>query len=266
MLRIFDTFLSEGRKILYRAMLGFLKSLQQQILKTKSGEEVLKLIDTWGKQCTDSDPLMKHAFEIRIKRRHYLKYDQKNYKQRRVSQVIESVQMYYRPKLTTPSHIIEEEHFEILWGWLPSRFRIRDPVLLYSTHTQGYNLANISNSLQAIHPTILIIKTRNADIFGAFMTASWEPANGYKGNRDTYLWRLTNEHCKFPYPEGGTEFFTRVSKDHIEIGGGEGYGIYLDKELSKGKTQTCTTFHNPPLTIDGSEDFECVALEIYGFS
>jgi hypothetical protein len=50
------------------------------------------------------------------------------------------------------------------------------------------------------------------------------------------------------------------------MGGGEGVGVMLDEELLKGTTQICSSFaHSGPLTSNGEETFEAMAVEVYGF-
>jgi hypothetical protein len=85
--------------------------------------------------------------------------DKKN--RTKIHHVIEpTIPVYYRPKITTPSTIIQNEDFEILWSWLPSRFRIRDPLLLFSTSTDGYSLISLLKAIGDTSPTILILKTQ----------------------------------------------------------------------------------------------------------
>ena len=40
------------------------------------------------------------------------------------------------------------------------------------------------------------------------------------------------------------------------------YGLFLDGDLDRGSTATCTAFLNPPLT-GGAHDFKCAAIEVY---
>ena len=61
------------------------------------------------------------------------------------------------------------------------------------------------------------------------------------------------------------------------MGGGGACGLYLDCELFGGTTGPCKTFGSPPLTgadvvendgdedEDGSVDFQCSNLEVWGF-
>lgn len=49
----------------------------------------------------------------------------------------------------------------------------------------------------------------------------------------------------------------------ITIGAGNGVGLWLDENLTKGKTERCDTFNNKPLCTSG--DFACSIVEVIGF-
>lgn len=55
-------------------------------------------------------------------------------------------------------------------------------------------------------------------------------------------------------------FSISLSHTHINRGG---QAIWMDENMRFGKTDTCTTFNNPPLCPSG--DFEIRVLEVYGF-
>ena len=60
------------------------------------------------------------------------------------------------------------------------------------------------------------------------------------------------------------QLFMAGQHDMISIGGGGGNGIYLDGTLSRGKTESCKTFGNPPLCT--SKDFDIAAIEVFGLA
>lgn len=71
---------------------------------------------------------------------------------------------------------------------------------------------------------------------------------------------------EYKWMEGNTSFFIKVTQDNLCVGGGGGSAIQLDNEFNHGFTQTTTTFLNQPLTADLKESFQCVVLEVWGFS
>lgn len=62
------------------------------------------------------------------------------------------------------------------------------------------------------------------------------------------------------------DLFQRVTNEYLEVGGGSAAAIALDNEFHYGLTQTSSTFLNPPLTANLKEHFECMALEVWGFT
>lgn len=56
------------------------------------------------------------------------------------------------------------------------------------------------------------------------------------------------------------QLLTNISNLFIYSGG---QAIWMDENMRYGKTDSCTTFNNPPLCKSG--DFEIRVLEVYGF-
>lgn len=47
------------------------------------------------------------------------------------------------------------------------------------------------------------------------------------------------------------------------MGGGGGFGLWLDASFEQGSSSACDTFDNPPLA--SSREFRCVKAELWGF-
>ncbi|XP_077288798.1 TLD domain-containing protein mustard isoform X17 [Arctopsyche grandis] len=63
---------------------------------------------------------------------------------------------------------------------------------------------------------------------------------------------------------GDNLYFIRGSNDNISIGAGDGkFGLWLDGDLYQGRTQSCTTYGNEPLSTQ--EDFIVKTLECWAF-
>ena len=54
-----------------------------------------------------------------------------------------------------------------------------------------------------------------------------------------------------------------ANQKSIIIGGGQGLGLFLDDNLTKGKSEKCLTFDNEPLSSPA--DFTCCVIEAIGF-
>jgi len=62
-----------------------------------------------------------------------------------------------------------------------------------------------------------------------------------------------------------TQLFMSATSQELIIGSGNGsFGLWLDADLTRGKTDHCRTFNNKPLCAD--KDFTCKDVEVLGFA
>ncbi|XP_055919643.1 GTPase-activating protein skywalker isoform X3 [Eupeodes corollae] len=179
-------------------------------------------------------------------------------------------------RLTKDSHLM----LFTLWSWLPVRITMYQPVLLYTTEEHGCSLTTFYVRVEQHEPTLMMIKTCNNEVFGAYCSSRWFERNvkddkgqrqAYFGTGETFLFSLYPERAKYPWVgiEGdkglghSSELFMAADAKMITIGGGEGQAIWMDENIRFGKTDSCKTFNNPPLCPTG--DFEIRVLEVYGF-
>ncbi|XP_045535365.1 GTPase-activating protein skywalker isoform X6 [Papilio machaon] len=197
------------------------------------------------------------------------------------------------PIQTIKSQILDLSELFTLWSWLPVRITMYQPVLLYTTEEHGCSLTTFYVRVEHHEPTLLMIKTCNNEVFGAYCSTRWFERNqkdergnrqAYFGTGETFLFSLYPERAKYPWvgcsanavgagAEGkgeehrvahGSELFMAADSKMITIGGGDGQAIWMDENIRFGKTDRCSTFNNPPLCPSG--DFEIRVLEVYGFS
>ncbi|XP_050685436.1 GTPase-activating protein skywalker isoform X4 [Leptidea sinapis] len=184
------------------------------------------------------------------------------------------------------SQILEHSELFTLWSWLPVRITMYQPVLLYTTEEHGCSLTTFYVRVEHHEPTLLMIKTCNNEVFGAYCSTRWFERNqkdergnrqAYFGTGETFLFSLYPERAKYPWVgcsmgDGkeeqrvahGSELFMAADTKMITIGGGDGQAIWMDENIRYGKTDRCSTFNNPPLCPSG--DFEIRVLEVYGFA
>ncbi|XP_038206977.1 GTPase-activating protein skywalker isoform X3 [Zerene cesonia] len=172
-----------------------------------------------------------------------------------------------------------------LWSWLPVRITMYQPVLLYTTEEHGCSLTTFYVRVEHHEPTLLMIKTCNNEVFGAYCSTRWFERNqkdergnrqAYFGTGETFLFSLQPVRAKYPWvgcaleEEGdakatyGNSLFMAADNTMITVGGGDGQAIWMDENIRYGKTDRCSTFNNPPLCPSG--DFEIRVLEVYGFA
>ncbi|XP_008556880.1 GTPase-activating protein skywalker isoform X1 [Microplitis demolitor] len=178
----------------------------------------------------------------------------------------------------------EDENLFTLWSWLPVRITMYQPTLLYTTEEHGCSLTTFYLRVEQHEPTLLMIKTCNNEVFGAYCSTRWCERNmkddkghrqAYFGTGETFLFSLYPERAKYPWVgmdsthndikvHHSAELFMAADSKMITIGGGDGQAIWMDENIRYGKTDHCSTFNNPPLCASG--DFEIRVLEVYGFS
>ncbi|XP_045765778.1 GTPase-activating protein skywalker isoform X2 [Maniola jurtina] len=184
------------------------------------------------------------------------------------------------------SQILDQSELFTLWSWLPVRITMYQPVLLYTTEEHGCSLTTFYVRVEHHEPTLLMIKTCNNEVFGAYCSTRWFERNqkdergnrqAYFGTGETFLFSLHPTRAKYPWvgsitkdeeeevkTSHGKSLFMAADNTMITIGGGDGQAIWMDENIRFGKTDRCSTFNNPPLCPSG--DFEIRVLEVYGFS
>ncbi|XP_064462507.1 GTPase-activating protein skywalker-like isoform X3 [Ornithodoros turicata] len=177
------------------------------------------------------------------------------------------------PMADFTSDVLEPEHMVFLWTWLPPRISILQPQLIYSTNEHGSSLTNFYALVETWEPTVLTIFTTEGERFGAYCSTAWqERKQTYFGTGETFLFTFVPEARCFPWVGAASatdvphtsKLFLSGNQNRIQVGAGNGLGLYVDSDLTNGRTEHCDTFDNYPLAP--SEDFVIRVLEVFGFS
>ncbi|XP_055613159.1 GTPase-activating protein skywalker-like isoform X4 [Uranotaenia lowii] len=314
LVRVMDCFFHEGIKVLYRVSLAILILFHKHATATNSDwdpDTIKNDIDNALPRFCKNIPvsptkLLRTAFSIRalsstyisriflktemvLKSKSVLSGSKQMVRSRSsdnlpTSQSQVNVQMMSHT-LTIRERVKEDRDSSraslfTLWSWLPVRITMYQPVLLYTTEEHGCSLTTFYVRVEQHEPTLLMIKTCNNEVFGAYCSTRWYERNlkdergqrqAYFGTGETFLFSLYPERAKYPWVgiEGdkglghASELFMAADSKMITIGGGEGQAIWMDENIRFGKTDRCQTFNNPPLCVSG--DFEIRVLEVYGF-
>ncbi|XP_044267934.1 GTPase-activating protein skywalker isoform X2 [Tribolium madens] len=312
LVRVMDCFFHEGIKVLYRTAMAIL-ILFHKSSSSPSSEWLMEIqkngIDSaLNKFCKEMpvtpQKVLKVAFGIRglssayisrvfirtemvLKSKNVINGSRQLVRSRSSenlpnSQSQNNIQMVSHT-LTIRERMSEEMYNEMLltlWSWLPVRITMYQPILLYTTEEHGCSLTTFYVRVEHHEPTLLMIKTCNNEVFGAYCSSRWGERNqkddrgnrqAYFGTGETFLFSLYPERAKYQWVgiEGdkvghGAELFMAADAKMITIGGGEGQAIWMDENIRFGKTDRCQTFNNPPLCPSG--DFEIRVLEVYGFA
>lgn len=174
------------------------------------------------------------------------------------------------------SNLLTLQQWELLCSWLPDRLRIKKPVCLFTTDTDGCSLRTLYNKCQNDDETVLLVKSSVGEIIGAFVSTSWSERNSghktltYFGTGESFVFRLIPTPIRYLWTglqeEGprSNDLFMAGDDKSLMIGGGAGdYAIWLDGELCRGHSGPSSTFGNQQLTE--TNDFLCNRVEVFGF-
>ncbi|BFZ11143.1 hypothetical protein BsWGS_14182 [Bradybaena similaris] len=171
------------------------------------------------------------------------------------------------PQLIGPSALIKPEYLWTILRSLPASMTVGyNWELVYGTHKHGYSLQNMymkTELLEEDEPVLLFIMDTYGVVFGAYLSNSIRQSEACYGTGATFLFTFQSEFKKFAW-QRSNNFFIHGTKDYLAVGSGEGgFGLWLDDDLDKGRSQQCETFMNDILATE--EDFSIVQLEVWKF-
>ncbi|KAI8367416.1 TLD-domain-containing protein [Choanephora cucurbitarum] len=159
----------------------------------------------------------------------------------------------------------------VIRPYIPRRFRIaQNWDLLYSLDQHGASLATLYSCTESFGgPCILIIQDLEEQIFGAYLSNSFQLQMHYYGTGECFLWKSTSQHKQntpkvkvFPWT-GRNDYMMLSNSSFVAIGGGDGkFGLWLDSELHDGHSDICPTFDNEALAFNSK--FQCMKVEVWG--
>ncbi|XP_043233642.1 GTPase-activating protein skywalker-like [Amphibalanus amphitrite] len=321
--RLFDCYLMEGEKVLYRAAMALIVLLHKQtahqpcrdkashwatLLEEQSVQDVMKIF------CQEIPvtprKLLKTMFTIRafsrgtlnssyVKAREQIRADGGRITFPEPTPADEAgcgseLAQQNLPSLDSQrllgrsSNTIGVKELLRLWESVPARFALCSPLLLYTSSEHGFSLKTFYQRVGTFEPTVLLLRTTEGEVFGAYCSAHWNTRNqlledgsrhAYFGTGETFLFSLRPELSVYRWVgaarAGGEpraaplrheqQLFQAADTTMLTVGGGGGgQAIWLDESLSRGRSDRCQTFANPPLAPHGS--FEVACIEVFGFA
>ncbi|KAL3085232.1 hypothetical protein niasHS_010301 [Heterodera schachtii] len=174
------------------------------------------------------------------------------------------------------SQIVDEEVARELMGALPARFQLETPTLLFRLSEHGTSFVQFWTRLDEADQSILIIRTTDNHIFGAYLSSTWAERKDlrertktrYFGTGESFVWRLDDE-LKLPVfytwcDQTCDNFFMTAGDKYMLIGSGGGDAIAIRDELVAGSSRPSTTFQSPELVPGGQ--YQIDELEAFGIS
>lgn len=204
---LFDLYLLEGHKALYRTAIAVLKLYRKVGMSNPTDIlsavfDFVKSIDTK----VSANVLFRKAFNIKLTsskeiKKLYLK-KLSTVKQQSGAESSEVMQQHAPWKYISfvrnaHSEIANENLLATVYCWIPERYSIARPELLFSTEKNGYSLEAFFRQAVDHVPSFLLIRTTEQHVIGAFLTSDWSERhldrNAYFGTGETFLFTLVPE-------------------------------------------------------------------------
>jgi len=170
------------------------------------------------------------------------------------------------PEMEGESEILSEDLVSRLADQLPPRIIGTGWRLLFTTSSHGFSLSTLYRKFQTgtSSPSLLCIKDIEENVFGALISCPIKLWDHFYGTGESFLFTTQPQFQVFKW-SGENPHFARGTVDSLSIGAGEGkFGLWLDSEICYGRSQSCSTFRNIPLT-PGNGDFVVKTLECWVF-
>nr|XP_061807162.1 TBC1 domain family member 24-like [Nerophis lumbriciformis] len=219
--RVLDVYLVEGYKILYRVAIALLKFFRKhkagagagQAVQQQDSAKVRSEIQAFVKgiaSVVTPDKLLEKAFSIRLLSRKEITLlqltNEKSLQQKgiTVKQKRRNVQLALNPD-TFSSEIVSAKEMRDIWSWIPERFALCQPQLLFTTSTHGCSLNRFYEHCEGYEPTLLLIRTTDGDVCGAFLSTDWEERKrggnklSFFGTGECFVFRLKPEMERYEW-------------------------------------------------------------------
>eukprot|EP00005_Dracoamoeba_jomungandri_P007995 CAMPEP_0174267858 /NCGR_PEP_ID=MMETSP0439-20130205/35139_1 /TAXON_ID=0 /ORGANISM="Stereomyxa ramosa, Strain Chinc5" /LENGTH=799 /DNA_ID=CAMNT_0015355611 /DNA_START=260 /DNA_END=2655 /DNA_ORIENTATION=- len=264
-LRIFDCYLLEGRKFLYRIGLAILRIFSARLLDTAKVDQFKAVLQQGSAQLYDCHLLIKSAYRVRsVSHKRTQRFDTEN--RELVTEVCEPEYVpYYLPKMSSTSAVMNDVHLQALWSLIPGRWAIMNPKIIFSTDKNGFSLSTLLLCCEKYAPVFLLIQDSKERVFGGFSTQGIRLNHRneqYYGTNEDFVFTLAPNIKKFGWLAGQARQYVRVKPNKIIFG--DSTALVIDEELWQGTSERSKTFDNDPLCAPDTQ-FECVRLEVYAF-
>ncbi|KAL1005930.1 hypothetical protein UPYG_G00065800 [Umbra pygmaea] len=204
-IRVLDVYLLEGYKVLYRVALALLSlykvSVSSRIADVEDFRRDMKsFVENVARHCT-AEKLLEKAFSIQMATRRELNIRFNANKESLMQKGISIHQKRQACQLVDfsrfSSSVATGTEMRIIWAWIPERFALFDPIILFSTTKHGRSLDTFYSCVEGHEPAVLLLKTIDEEVCGAFLSTdlnqrkkndSEEPT--YFGNGESFVFTL----------------------------------------------------------------------------
>ncbi|NWW43333.1 TBC24 protein, partial [Pedionomus torquatus] len=206
--RVFDVFLVEGYKVLYRVALALLKFFHKvragQPMESESVQQDIRAFVRDIAKSVSPERLLEKAFAIRLFSRKEIQLlqmaNEKALQQKgiTVKQKRQNVHLAVHAE-NFKSEIVSVKEMRDIWSWIPERFALCQPLLLFTTLEHGCSLSRFYSHSEGHEPTILLIKTTAKEVCGAYLSTDWSERRrggnklSFFGTGECFVFRLQPE-------------------------------------------------------------------------
>ena len=177
----------------------------------------------------------------------------------------ESNKVKFLPKLSSPSEILTNNQLKELHIYFPYFLQYSSLSKVFSLTQNGADIKTLFKNCEGIKNTILVIKDKEGNIFGAFLSDVLYPSATFTGTPDTFLFTFYKEEKIHVYKATQiNDNYMYCDYEQICFGNsGKDFSLSVKCNLLDGYSKTTDTYKNKAL--NGGENFHIVNLEIWGF-
>uniref|UniRef100_A0A4W6FRE2 TBC1 domain family member 24 n=1 Tax=Lates calcarifer TaxID=8187 RepID=A0A4W6FRE2_LATCA len=300
-IRVLDVYLLEGYKVLYSLYKVSVSSRVADVEDFRT--DMKRFVQNVARHCT-IEKLLERAFMIPMATRRELNLlfnaNKDSLMQKGVSihQKRQSVETVDFTKFS--SSVVTATEMRVVWAWIPERFALFSPIRLFSTAEHGRSLASFYSHVEGHEPVVLMIKTVDEEVFGAFLSTDMTERRkhdcqglAYFGTGECFVFTVRNVPAsqrisamvnimtrRAPPQQVGisngacslvpnepkrqkqkeASMFIAGNDSQLIIGGDGGHAVCL-QDLEGGYTESCDTFKSIPLC---KGPFKIQSLEVWG--
>jgi hypothetical protein len=272
--RMVDAFLVEGYKIVLRFAVAHLQYRKRAIYAAKTKDELNYSIMSPYMEMSKAEgtKLIQMAYNLKFSRTDIWRYRNRN---RKLSledfDKIDRILMFHRPLpvLLRPSEFVKEDQWCMLWSWIPSRYRLLNLSLVFSTSEHGRSFSTLYEKTENFEPLLILIQTSDEIVLGAFASKSFSlrTRTNFYGTGETFIFRLTPNPISFVWnPNSDSSAFICAADEFIAFGAGpKGFGLLIDNGMQNVHSSPSETFNSASLISDNQWQAVIHTLEIFVF-
>jgi TBC1 domain family member 24 len=255
---IFDCFLVEGYKILLRFAIAHCILRQPKLLKATSPSTFTMELFRPKENCSEEfkKKFFDLAFGLNFSRSQVERYKNRHRKTSLGDIDKEDIRLLIHqtqklPTLLQESLVCDDDHWRLLWKWVPNRFRILQVDLLFRKTIHGGSMTTMYEVCSAIEPLLLLVENLKGEKFGAFISKAFSNRpnrrkylSPFFGTGETFIFKLSDPpSAHFYTATNNNSNFICADPCFLALGCSDGkFGIWIGDDLSLSSASPCKTF------------------------